>query len=133
MEKKDYIGNIIQACNDVLKYKEVVNDFGTRVEAERYGVDDINIGTLNDIFFHCSDLLSDASGRYNELKSLLNGTEQYTDITLQMDNGWDLFREVLWGYDTEDIKKMSSEDILAIRSIMGQVELLRDALILANN
>ena len=127
--KKDNINSVIQACNDVLEYKNVVNDLGRRVEAIHYGIDDINIGTLNDIFFHCSESLSNAEHRFDELKTLLNGTEQYTDITLQMNVGWDLYHEVLWGYETEDIKKMSSEDVLAIRSIMGQVELLRDTLI----
>ena len=133
MEKKDYIDNIIQACNDVLKYKEVVNDFGRRIEAAYYDVDDLTIGSVYDILYHCSEPLYQAKKRFDELESLLNGPKEYTDITLQMNEGWKQFYYALCDGSEEYIKELSSEDVFAIKSIMGQVELLRDTLIWMNN
>ena len=130
--KKDYINNIIQACDDVLEYKEVVNDLGRRVEAAYYDVDDLCIGSIYDILYHCSEPLFRAKKRFDELESLLNGPEKYTDITLQMHEGWEQFYYAICDGSDDYIKELSSEDVSAIKSIMGQVELLRDTLIWLN-
>lgn len=132
MIKKDLINNIIQACNDVLEYKEVVNDFGRRVEAAYYDVDDLCIGSIYDILYHCSEPLFQAKKRFDELERLLNGSEEYTDITLQMHEGWEQFYYAICDGSDEYIKELSSDDIFAIKSIMGQVELLRDILVWLN-
>ena len=131
MEKKDYISNIIQAANKVLEYEKLVNGLG---------------GSIEELFW---DIVVPESVEYDlaEKEEPLDGLDAalqrfrcttidkdvkvLTDIaSLANSVSTDIYN---LRQDIEHIKAMSSEDVLAIRSIMGQVELLRDTLIWSSN
>ena len=131
MEKKDYINNIIQACNKVLEHEELVNDLGGSIEelfwdyvtpdSVRCDLDDCEyqLDRLDSVLqrFRCTTIDKDVR-MLTDLANLANSVS--TDL-------YNLRQDI------EHIKAMSSEDVLAIRSIMGQVKLLRDTLIWASN
>ena len=131
MEKKDYIKNIIQACNKVLEHENLVNDLGGSIEELFW-----DIAVPESVECDLAEKEEPLDGLDAALQRLRCTTidkdvKVLTDIAnLANSVSTDIYN---LRQDVECIKAMSSEDVLAIRSIMGQVKLLRDTLIWVNN
>ena len=130
MEKKDYIDNIIQACDKVLEHYWLLYTIGGNIE-ELYW-EHIPPETMKDKLEKHTDELDKMDKALQQLRSVLKVTSlSFGDLA-------SLIRTASLGvynlrYNVGYIKKMSLGGVLAIRSIMGQVKLLRDTLIWANN
>ena len=134
MEKKDYINNIIQAANKVLEHEELVTDLGGSIEELFWDI--VIPESVRDKLSEHEDELDDLELWLYRLEGRLSmcddKPESFRLLSQQSKKVRDCYcalkQDINWY-----AKCMSSEDVLAIRSIMGQVKLLRDTLIWVGN
>ena len=144
MEKKDYINNIILACNKMLEYEELLTNLGGSIEELFWDIADPESVrdklaeheyTIEEKFgykmYRMMLVLAQYDRSLKEYKTNSDIPDIFKALIGIIDNVFGSLLDLK--KDIEYIKKMSSEDVLAIRSIMGQVKLLRDTLIWVGN